>query len=416
MPSLLPILPFLLATAQAAPPPDAAIVARVDRVLSVAPVIDGHNDLAWELRKVYEGKVEAVDLTRDTANLEKPLQTDIPRLRKGHVGGQFWSLYIPADVTGPEAVQATLDQIDIVQRVVAANPRVFMMAETAADVRKAKSEGRIASLLGIEGGHQFGGRLSVLRQFRELGVLYMTLTHGKSLSWADSATDTPRSGGLSPFGRQVVAEMNRIGMIVDISHVSDATMAAVLAATKAPVIASHSSARAVADRPRNIPDTLLRGIAENGGVVMVNFYPAFLSTAWNEWDNARTAFVKASGLPATPAGPRSTPALVAWEREHPEPRVDVRTVADHVEHIARVAGHDHVGLGADYDGISGTGPVGMKGVDSYPLLFAELARRGWSDTDLAKLAQGNILRVMERVEAVARDTAGLPPIDANDPG
>ncbi|RSY90466.1 membrane dipeptidase [Sphingomonas koreensis] len=416
MPSLLPILPFLLATAQAAPPPDAAIAARVDRVLSVAPVIDGHNDLAWELRKAYEGKVEAVDLTRDTANLEKPLQTDIPRLRKGHVGGQFWSLYIPADVTGPEAVQATLDQIDIVQRVVAANPRVFMMAETAADVRKAKSEGRIAALLGIEGGHQFGGRLSVLRQFRELGVLYMTLTHGKSLSWADSATDMPRSGGLSPFGRQVVAEMNRIGMIVDISHVSDATMAAVLAATKAPVIASHSSARAVADRPRNIPDTLLRGIAENGGVVMVNFYPAFLSTAWNEWDNARTAFVKASGLPATPAGPRSTPALVAWEREHPEPRVDVRTVADHVEHIARVAGHDHVGLGADYDGISGTGPVGMKGVDSYPLLFAELARRGWSDTDLAKLAQGNILRVIERVEAVARDTAGLPPIDANDPG
>lgn len=416
MQSLLPILPFLLATAQAAPPPDAAIAARVDRVLSAAPVIDGHNDLAWELRKAYEGKVEAVDLTRDTANLEKPLQTDIPRLRKGHVGGQFWSLYIPADVTGPEAVQATLDQIDIVQRVVAANPRVFMMAETAADVRKAKSEGRIVALLGIEGGHQFGGRLSVLRQFRELGVLYMTLTHGKSLSWADSATDTPRSGGLSPFGRQVVAEMNRIGMIVDISHVSDATMAAVLAATRAPVIASHSSARAVADRPRNIPDTLLRGIAENGGVVMVNFYPAFLSTAWNEWDNARTAFVKASGLPATPAGPRSTPALVAWEREHPEPRVDVRTVADHVEHIARVAGHDHVGLGADYDGISGTGPVGMKGVDSYPLLFAELARRGWSDTDLAKLAQGNILRVMERVEAVARDTAGLPPIDANDPG
>ncbi len=259
-------------------------------------------------------------------------------------------------------------------------------------------------------------RFGRTRQFRELGVLYTTLTHGKSLSWADSATDTPRSGGLSPFGRQVVAEMNRIGMIVDISHVSDATMAAVLAATRAPVIASHSSARAVADRPRNIPDTLLRGIAENGGVVMVNFYPAFLSTAWNEWDNARTAFVKASGLPATPAGPRSTPALVAWEREHPEPRVDVRTVADHVEHIARVAGHDHVGLGADYDGISGTGPVGMKGVDSYPLLFAELARRGWSDTDLAKLAQGNILRVMERVEAVARDTASLPPIDANDPG
>jgi membrane dipeptidase len=412
------LLPFLLAGAQAAPPPagEPDIAARIDRVLTASPVIDGHNDLAWELRKAYDGKVESVDLTRDTATLDKPLQTDIPRLRKGHVGGQFWSLYIPADVTGAEAVQSTLDQVDIVRRFVAANPQAFAMASTAAEVRKIAGEGRVASMLGIEGGHQFGGRLSVLRRFRELGVLYMTLTHGKSLSWADSATDTPRSGGLSPFGRQVVAEMNRIGMIVDVSHVSDATMAAVLATTKAPVIASHSSARAVADRPRNIPDDLLRKIAENGGVAMVNFYPAFLSTAWNDWDNARNAFAKASGLPATPAGPRSTPALAAWERDHPEPRVSVRIVADHVEHIARVAGHDHVGLGADYDGISGTGPDGMKGVDSYPLLFAELARRGWSDADLAKLSQRNVLRVMERVEAVARGMADLPPIDANDPG
>lgn len=411
-------LSMLLSGAQDAPPaaPDPATVARVERVLGAAPVIDGHNDLAWELRKSYDGKVASVDLTRDTASLKRPLQTDIPRLRKGQVGGQFWSVYIPADIKGAEAVQSTLDQIDIVRRFVAAYPQTFEMASTAENVRRITRKGRIASMMGVEGEHQFGGRLSVLRQFRELGVLYMTLTHGESLSWADSSTGVPRSGGLSPFGRQVIAEMNRIGMIVDVSHVSDATMAAALDATKAPVIASHTSARAIADRPRNIPDALLRRIAENGGVVMVNFYPAFLSNAWNDWDNARTAFAKASGLPASPAGPRSTPALVAWEREHPEPRVTVRDVADHVEHIARVAGRDHVGLGADYDGISGNGPDGMKGVDSYPLLFGELARRGWSDGDLAKLAQGNILRVMEQVEAVARSMAATRPIEANDPG
>lgn len=413
----LALVPLLLTATQSAPPvPDAVTKARVERVLSEAPVIDGHNDLAWELRKSYDGAVEAVDLTRDTAKLEKPLQTDIPRLRKGHVGGQFWSLYIPAEETGPEAVQATLDQIDIVQRFVRAHPQTFAMAQTAADVRKARDEGKIASLMGIEGGHQFGGRLSVLRQFRELGVLYMTLTHSKSLSWADSATDAPRSGGLSPFGRQVVGEMNRIGMIVDISHVSDATMAAVLDVTRAPVIASHSSARAIADRPRNIPDVLLRRIAENGGVIMVNFYPAFLSNTWNDWDNKRIAYAKEIGLPSAPSGQRSTPALVAWERDNPQPRVDVRTVADHVEHIAKVAGYDHVGLGADYDGISGTGPEGMKGVDSYPLLFAELARRGWSDENLAKLSWNNVLRVMEGVEATARALAGTPLTEANDPG
>lgn len=400
----------------AAPATDAALRARVDRVLRAAPVIDGHNDLAWEIRTGHDAAVEKVDLTRDTATIANPLQTDIPRLRRGHVGGQFWSLYIPASVTGAAAVQTTLDQIDIVRRFVAANPQSFALAQTAAEVRAANRSGKIASLLGIEGGHQFGGRLSALREYRRAGVLYMTLTHSKSLSWADSATDAPRAGGLSPFGVQVIAEMNRIGMIVDVSHVSDATMAAALDASKAPVIASHSSARALADRPRNVPDPLLRRIAQNGGVVMVNFYPAFLSTVWNDWDNARIAFAKANGLSTEPLAVATTPALAEWVRAHPEPRVDVRTVADHVEHIAKVAGHDHVGIGADYDGISGTGPEGMKGVDSYPALFVELARRGWSDADLAKLSQGNILRVMERVEAVARSLKGTPPVDANEPG
>ena len=411
------IAPLLLLMAAADPPrpiPADAALARAERVLAATPLIDGHNDLAWEIREAQGGRVEAIDLTRGTDRWPRPLQTDLDRLRRGHVGGQFWSVWIPADVTGPRAVEMTLEQIDIVRRMVAAHPRELALAGDAAAVRRIAREGRIASLIGVEGGHQIDGRLSVLRQYRALGVAYLTLTHGRSLDWADSATDAPRSGGLSAFGRQVVAEMNRIGMIVDVSHVADATMAAVLATTAAPVIASHSSARAVAAAPRNIPDDLLRAIAANGGVVMVNCYPAFLSDAWRAWDAARTAAAAAAGVPATVYGARSPAPLVEWDRAHPEPRVDVATVADHVEHVARVAGRDHVGMGGDYDGIGGTGPVGMTGVDGYPRLFAELVRRGWRDRDLAALAQGNVLRVMERVEAVAAAAAGLPPVDAID--
>jgi membrane dipeptidase len=410
------IVPFLLLAAADPPrpiPADAAL-ARAEAVLAATPLIDGHNDLAWELRDTRSGAVEDSDLIRGTDRWPRPLQTDLDRLQRGHVGGQFWSVWIPADVTGPRAVEMTLEQIDIVRRMVAAYPRDLALATDAAAVRRIAKGGRIASLIGVEGGHQIDGRLSVLRQYRALGVAYLTLTHGRSLDWADSSTDAPRSGGLSPFGRQVVAEMNRIGMIVDVSHVADTTMAAVLATTKAPVIASHSGARAVAAAPRNIPDDLLRRIAANGGVVMVNFYPAFLSDAWRAWDAARTAAATAAGVPASLYGARAPAPLVAWDRAHPEPRVDAATVADHVDHIARVAGHDHVGLGGDYDGIGGTGPAGMTGVDGYPRLFAELIRRGWRDRDLAALAQGNVLRVMERVEAVAAALAGQPPVDAID--
>ncbi len=254
----------------------------------------------------------------------------------------------------------------------------------------------------------------MLRQYRALGVAYMTLTHGKSLAWADSSTDAPRAGGLDAFGRQVVAEMNRIGMIVDISHVADTTMRDALAVTKAPVMASHSGARAVTDAPRDIPDDLLRAIGANGGVVMVNFYPAFLSTAWRAWDGARTAYAKSIGVPADAYGAKAPGPMLAWDAAHAEPRVSAIDVADHVDHVARIAGHDHVGIGGDYDGIGGTGPEGMKGVDGYPLVFAELARRGWSDGDLAKLSNGNILRVMAAVEAVAAGMAGARPIDAID--
>ena len=402
----------LLFLVSAMPAPAQDVSQRVDRLLSRAPVIDGHNDLAWEIREGHGAKVEAVALTRPTDTLPVPLQTDIARLRKGHVGAQFWSVYIPADTTGPRAVEMTLEEIDIVRRFVAANPQAFAMATTAADIRRIEAQGKIASLLGVEGGHQIDGRLSVLRQYKALGVGYMTLTHAKSLEWADSSTDEARAGGLSPFGKQVVAEMNRIGLIVDVSHVADTTMRDALAVSTAPVIASHSGARAVTDAPRNIPDDLLKAIATNGGVVMVNFYPAFLSNDWRRWDKARTDYARSQGVSASAYGPRAAAPLVAWDRAHPEPQATARDVADHIDHIVAVAGHDHVGIGGDYDGIGGTGPAGMKGVDGYPRVFAELARRGWSDADLAKLSSGNVLRVIERVEAVAAKLAGQPPIDA----
>ena len=408
------LLAILLA-AQAAAAPAPAVPARITRLLERAPIIDGHNDLAWEIRDQHEAKVEDVDLTRNTAALPYPLQTDIPRLRAGGVGGQFWSVWIPATITGPRAVEMTLEQIDVVRRVVAANPNAFALVTSAADVRRAQKDGKIASMIGIEGGHQIDGRLSVLRQMKALGVGYMTLTHGKSLDWADSSTDAPRAGGLSAFGRDVVAEMNRIGMIVDVSHVADTTMAAVLDISKAPVIASHSSARAIADVPRNIPDDLLRRIGAAGGVVMVNLYPAFLSAEWRAWDQARTKFGKAQGLATDAYGTKAPAPLIAWDAAHPMPRVTAATVADHVEHIAKVAGKGAVGIGGDYDGIGGTAPEDMGGVDGYPRLFAELARRGWSDAELANLAQGNVLRVMERVEAVAASQRNLRPVDAIEP-
>jgi membrane dipeptidase len=405
----------ILLAAQSAAAPAPEVPSRITRLLRNSPVIDGHNDLAWEIRERHDAKVEDVDLTKDTSALPFPMQTDIPRLKRGGVGGQFWSVWIPATVTGPRAVEMTLEQIDVVRRVVAASPSAFALVTSAADVRAAQRSGKVASLIGIEGGHQIDGRLSVLRQMKALGVGYMTLTHGKSLDWADSSTDAPRANGLSAFGRQVVAEMNRIGMIVDISHVSDATMAAALDVSKAPVIASHSGARAIADVPRNIPDDLLRRIGTGGGVVMVNVYPAFVSAEWRAWDQARTAFGKAKGLATDVYGPKSPAPLIAWDAAHPVPRVTAATVADHVEHVARIAGKGAVGIGGDYDGIGGTAPEDMTGVDGYPRLFAELARRGWSDAELAALAQGNVLRVMERVEAVAASQKALKPIDAVEP-
>ncbi|WP_200932337.1 dipeptidase [Sphingomonas sp. Leaf412] len=397
-----------LAIAQAAPAAaPAPVPPRIERLLDRAPVIDGHNDLPWELRERYGSLTDAI--AGDTTRAAWPLQTDIARLRKGHVGAQFWSVWIPATAQGPRAVEMTVEQIDLVRRMVAAHPDAFRLAGTAADVRAAMKAGRIASLIGVEGGHQIDANLAVLRQYRALGVAYMTLTHSQSLEWADSSTGTVRAGGLSPFGRQVVAEMNRLGMIVDVSHVADTTMAQALDVSKAPVIASHSGARAIADAPRNIPDDLLRRIGATGGVVMVNFYPAFVSAKWRAWDRERGAFAKGAGVDNDVYDDRAPAPLLAWQRTHPEPAVTVADVADHIEHVAKVAGRASVGLGGDFDGISGTGPVGLKGVEGYPAIFAELARRGWSDADLAGLSQGNVLRVMERVEAVARAMKDEPP-------
>jgi len=400
-----------LILAQAADP---AITRRVESVLARAPIIDGHNDLPWELRD-SSVPPESPALASDSSTLPHPLQTDLPRLKRGGVGGQFWSVWIPADVTGPRAVEMTLEQIDRVHRLVAAHPERLALARTAGDVRRIAASGRVASLIGVEGGHQIDGRLSILRQYKALGVAYLTLTHGRSLAWADSSTDAPIAGGLSPFGRAVVAEMNRIGMIVDVAHVADTTMAAVLDTSKAPVIASHSDARALADAPRNIPDALLRRIGEGGGVVMVNCYPAFLSNEWRAWDAERTAYARSVGVVANIYGPRSPAPLIAWDATHPAPHVTPAIVADHIEHIVSVAGHGAVGFGGDYDGINGTGPEGMAGVDGYPLVLAELVRRGWSDADLAALTSGNILRVMERVEAVAKSLSATPPGDSIDP-
>lgn len=400
------------------PPDDARLMQRVDHVLAKTPLIDGHNDLPWEIRergaKINLG-VNNRSLPESTGTTR--LMTDIPRLHAGHVGGQFWSVWIPPTTLGPEAVQNTVEQIDIVRSMVAKYPRDLEMAYTADDIVRIHHAGRIASLIGIEGGHQINNSLAVLRQMYVLGVRYMTLTHSRNIDWADSATDNPNHHGLTRFGREVVAEMNRLGMLIDLSHVSADTMKDALDASQAPVIFSHSDARALNDHPRNVPDDILRLLPKNGGVVMANFYPGYVSSKRAQWDadraaeqtryNAPPLFGMYIGQPK-----RAAAALAEWDRQHPKPEVTIAMVADHIEHIRDVAGVDHVGLGSDFDGIPDA-PQGLDGVDDYPALLVELARRGWSDGDLAKVAGANILRVMRQAEAVAkRLQAERPPSQA----
>jgi membrane dipeptidase len=398
------------ATAQSIPP---QVRARIDRILKATPLIDGHNDIAEQLAENYKRNIQGLASGTDQRQ-PHPLMTDMARLHQGRVGGQFWSVYINGEVTGDAAIRETIEQIDIVRRMIEAYPRDLELARTADDVVRIHKSGKVASMIGVEGGRQIGGSLAALRQYYNLGARYMTLTHNQTTEWADSATDEPKYDGLSPFGVQVVHEMNRIGMLVDLSHVSPATMKDAIAASKAPVVFSHSSARALNDHPRNVPDDVLRLLPANGGVVMVNFVPSFISQAAWQWGANRSA--EEARLKALHRASKADveAGLKAWDAAHPAPAVTVKEVADHIEHVAKVAGYDHVGIGGDFDGIDST-PTDLRGVQDYPNLFAELIRRGWSDANLAKLAGGNVLRVLRRAEAVAasmkNEPAAMSPVD-----
>ena len=397
------------AAVTAAPAASTDYAARVAKVLKATPLIDGHNDWPEALRE-REGEARwTVDLN-DLSGSKIRYNTDIARLRKGMVGGQFWSVWVSADLPGKEQVEQTLEQIDLVHSIAARYPNDFAIARTADDVVRAHKAGQIASMIGVEGGGQIDGSLSVLRSYAALGAGYLTLTHSRTIDWADSATDDPKHEGLTDFGRKVVLELNRLGMLVDLSHVSEGTMRAALAVTKAPVIFSHSGARAINDHPRNVSDDVLKLVRQNGGVVMVDYAPVYVSDAYRRWSADQSA--EKTRLNAPPFGGldigqpvKAAADFDAWLKAHPAPPVTLSQVADHIEHIVKVAGIETVGLGSDFDGVGEALPAGLGDVTTYPALLAELMRRGWSDADIAKLAGGNVLRVMrgaERVQAAMK--------------
>jgi membrane dipeptidase len=386
---------------------DTALLERAQALHKQVPLIDGHNDYPWALRENAARDLDKLDIAKP----QPSIMTDIGRLRAGGVGGQFWSVYVPADMQGQTAVTATLEQIDIVHRMMRKYPETFELALTADDVERIFKKGKIASLIGMEGGHSIDNSLAALRMFHRLGARYMTLTHSRNIPWADSATDTPVLGGLSPFGEQVVREMNWLGMLVDLSHVSPDTMIDAITVSQAPVIFSHSSARAVNDVPRNVPDNVLQLMPKNGGVVMVTFVPGFLSpkvAAWGKLQTAEENRLKQQ-FPTDAAAVKN--GLAGWAKANPAPRATVADVADHIDHIRKVAGIDHIGLGGDFDGITSV-PEGLEDVSKYPALTAELLRRGYKDDDIKKILGLNILRVMRRVEEVSaklqKDRAASP--------
>jgi membrane dipeptidase len=376
------------------PAADPALLARAKALHKQVPLIDGHNDYPWALRENAAMDLDKLDISRP----QPTIMTDIPRLRAGGVGGQFWSVYVPADDLRP--VASTLEQIDIVHRMLRKYPETFELALTADDVERIFKKGKIASLIGMEGGHAIDSSLGALRMFHRLGARYMTLTHSKNIPWADSATDTPVLNGLSPFGEAVVREMNWLGMLVDLSHVSPDTMKDAIAVSAAPVIFSHSSSRAVNDVPRNVPDDVLALMPKNGGVVMVTFVPGFLSPKVAAWTRAQTAEqTRLQQQFPSDTGAQKT-GLDAWMKANPAPRATIADAADHIDHIRKVAGIDHIGLGGDFDGISSV-VQGLEDVSTYPALTAELLRRGYKDDEIKKILGLNILRVMREVEKVS---------------
>ncbi|MFI9584141.1 dipeptidase [Streptomyces sp. NPDC052236] len=381
-----------------APAVPADFLGRARELLAAHPVVDGHNDLPWALREHVRYDLDRMDIARD---LTGRLHTDIPRLRAGGVGAQFWSVYVRSGMAGDEAVSATLEQIDVVRQLLDRYPADLAPAWTADDMEKARAEGRIASLMGAEGGHSINNSLATLRALYTLGVRYMTLTHNDNNAWADSATDEEGVGGLSAFGHEVVREMNRTGMLVDLSHVAASTMRDALATSAAPVVFSHSSSRAVCDHPRNIPDDVLTLLPANGGVAMVTFVPKFLLQAAVDWTRAADENMEAHGFDHLDTTPDAMKIQQAYEAAHPRPVVTAATVADHLDHMREVAGVDHIGIGGDFDGTAFT-PAGLDDVAGYPNLIAELLRRGWSAADLAKLTWRNAVRTLRGAEDVAR--------------
>ncbi|MFD7922361.1 dipeptidase [Streptomyces sp. NPDC059740] len=372
-------------------------------VLTEWPVVDGHNDLPWALREQVRYDLDRVDLAGDTS---ATLHTDLPRLRAGHVGAQFWSVYVRSDFAGDQAVSATLEQIDVVRQLIDRHPGELRAAHTAEDMEAARAEGRIASLMGAEGGHSIANSLGTLRALYALGVRYMTLTHNDTIDWADSATDEPKAHGLTRFGELVVSEMNRCGMLVDLSHVSADTMRDALRVTRAPVVFSHSSARAVCDHVRNIPDDVLAQLPANGGVAMATFVPKFILPEAVEWTKRADENMRAHGFHHLDTTPQAMAVHRRFEENHPRPKATAKTVADHLDHMREVAGVDHVGIGGDFDGTAFT-PADIADVAGYPNLVAELLDRNWSRTDVSKLTWRNAVRVLRDAEAVAREEQSL---------